>query len=375
MLVSNIVFSGYSITKISNDECLTSVSEGSARIFATGNSGPYTVKGPNNITKTINLGQNSVDFTNLADGTHTFSVENSYGCETSLIITILKVNCGECPVTADRTYTDYPLSGTGNLTTTSSSNLSLLSQYFTSGFTINSDLLESKICVKDVCNDRNLITLGSIKYSDIIELENRLKDSRDKIKIKLYDNLNNEILPNQTGGVISFENLPSGTYRLKLTLQDYGLTTGPISSSSRSNSRVTSTILLSERSIRVFDKVCDNSSKTSIAKTTNNNEQIDSDEGQLNYLLNQENSLELSSFPNPFNDKLNLTIESSIEGHGTLQVLNSVGSLVFSKDLSSISAGVQNMEIDLSNLAPGAYKLMLKMENHPVKVNRIVKAQ
>lgn len=366
-------FAEYYALKISNDQCKTTSLEGAVRIYATGDSGPYIVYGPNNVSQTIASGQVSTTFNNLGEGIHEFIVKNINGCETLLSKKILKVDCGFCNADADRSYNDYPVAGTNNLLDVSNSNLQTLKDNFTSEFTINSDLLKGKICVKDQCIDRTSVTPGKIYYSHIDELKSRLKSISNSIKVKLFEVGGMEILGTETSdGRFVFSGLTSGQYQLKVLL----VGNVPVSSSTRIGGRVTN-IILTDRVITLRSINCDNSIKTSLAKIQGSNVNNDN-EDQLNEL--NENiinnidfsSVQLKAWPNPTPNKINIQVVSNIEFDSQILLMNSVGETVMERECQIIS-GQNSINVDLTNLANGVYTICLKTKDGILKHSRITK--
>ncbi len=73
-------------------------------------------------------------------------------------------------------------------------------------------------------------------------------------------------------------------------------------------------------------------------------------------------SISLAIYPNPASTQLNFEFQSPASMHGSLEIFNSLGQVIYS-DLSSWTNGLNRRSIDVSNLANGIYNLVLRNEN------------
>lgn len=82
----------------------------------------------------------------------------------------------------------------------------------------------------------------------------------------------------------------------------------------------------------------------------------------LELIMSRENSFDMHVYPNPTSDILNLSWTGS-EGIQTLEVRNTLGQLVYKKDLQQ-AAGVQVQQLDLASWTPGTYFIRISSEYH-----------
>ena len=82
---------------------------------------------------------------------------------------------------------------------------------------------------------------------------------------------------------------------------------------------------------------------------------------QVEYPTNYSNkSLKLKAFPNPTQGQINLTVELELDSKVSVVVSNLLGQNIWSNSNKMLDAGFHNLQLDLSNLAPGTYFVTLK---------------
>ncbi len=360
----------YFIRKTQNDFCATSVYEGTVKIYATGNSGPYTITNAiGTELGTISSGQTNKTIGNLKWGTHTFTVMNNYGCKYDLSIEILKVNCGTCPTSSDRNFDDYLFTSSSTITGLSAFSLKQLKKYFTSDFIIDSDIPQGKICVEDQCIYSNSIGTGKIMYSNLRELRKRLKNLSNTLTVELEDQWGNPVTGTYSFliGRMTFSGLQSGSYTLKVLL---------------TNSKGTK--IISTKTLQVLQKNCSPKSIKALTLSNQTDSTMNSLTNNWDIYAKQLNngaviedsadyaSLELMAYPNPFKTYLTVNIKSSNLFNGSLVMLNALGEEV-EVLLPSQNIGNKTLQIDLNKLPNGVYQLAILVDELKVVSTRIVK--
>ena len=104
---------------------------------------------------------------------------------------------------------------------------------------------------------------------------------------------------------------------------------------------------------------------------------IDAD-GRINYtqvisLVNGSRAMELISLaPNPVKQSTNLRLVSNLKAEAQISILNAAGSLV-NKLKVSLVAGENNVSLNLSQLAPGVYNIVISQPNAEKQSIRLIK--
>lgn len=68
-------------------------------------------------------------------------------------------------------------------------------------------------------------------------------------------------------------------------------------------------------------------------------------------------------YPNPTANNTTMRLELSQNDHGSVQILNMQGAMVYSQALGSLSAGVNNITLNTDNLSSGLYFVNVELEN------------
>jgi hypothetical protein len=87
--------------------------------------------------------------------------------------------------------------------------------------------------------------------------------------------------------------------------------------------------------------------------------------GLISGILENEISIDLKIYPNPFNDKLNLSYFSDEMGKSVIEIYNQTGMLVKTKTQESY-IGKQLIEINTEDMSNGIYFLNLKINNNRI---------
>jgi hypothetical protein len=81
----------------------------------------------------------------------------------------------------------------------------------------------------------------------------------------------------------------------------------------------------------------------------------------------------INIYPNPFSSDLNIVIGQTYSGKALVQAVNVLGQLVYSKEYP-VDAGIQQLEVNLSHLAPAIYQVIIESGNKRI-AEKIVKTR
>jgi len=82
--------------------------------------------------------------------------------------------------------------------------------------------------------------------------------------------------------------------------------------------------------------------------------------------------VQLSVFPNPATDNLNVAFDIPVAGDISLTLVDVLGRTAKEDNLGNINAGVYNEEISVSKMSSGTYVLLLRLDNQLIKTQTIV---
>lgn len=86
---------------------------------------------------------------------------------------------------------------------------------------------------------------------------------------------------------------------------------------------------------------------------------------------NSSASTSINVFPNPVNSELNVLINQNVQGKAVIRVVNVLGQEVYFKEYP-VASGIQQITLDLNNLAPDIYQVIVESGNQKL-VEKVVK--
>jgi hypothetical protein len=81
----------------------------------------------------------------------------------------------------------------------------------------------------------------------------------------------------------------------------------------------------------------------------------------------------LSISPNPANDKTLLIFDADDSGKAEMKIFNSTGAVVRSESLSGLTTGLNNRQIDVSNLQQGIYIVALRSDKRSYSARLVIR--